>query len=429
MPMSADFQSRLEPALKSIADHFGTPFHIYDEIGIRQTVRELQIAFAQTPHFREYYAVKALPNPTILKILHESGCGFDCSSVPELLLCRAIGARGEEIMFTSNNTSEVEFAAARAEGGSIINLDDINLIDKARPLLELVSFRYNPGHRRTGTAIIGRPEEAKYGLSHDQLLEAYRKAQVEGCTRFGVHTMLISNERDYSFMVDTVEMLLDVTAWLKQEIGIQMEFINIGGGLGIPYHPADQPLNLKALGQEATTLISSFSDKNGFAPAIHMESGRYVTGPHGVLVTRAINRKDTYRTYIGVDANMSALMRPAMYGSYHHITVTGKSEVPNSTIVDVTGSLCENNDKFAIQRALPPIEDGDLLIVHDTGAHGHAMGFNYNGRLRPQELLLRMDGSVELIRRAETLQDHFATLQFEPQRIYPQPAPSTLVTV
>jgi diaminopimelate decarboxylase len=241
--------------------------------------------------------------------------------------------------------------------------------------------------------------------------------------------MLISNERDYTFMADTVAMLLEVALWLKQETDIQLEFINIGGGLGIPYHPDDQPFNLKELGQEATTRIEEFGDKNGFAPALHMESGRFVTGPHGVLVTQAINRKETYRTYIGVDASMSALMRPAIYGSYHHITVAGKSGSPHSTIVDVTGSLCENNDKFAIQRAMPPIDNGDLLIIHDTGAHGHAMGFNYNGRLRPQELLLRMDGSVELIRRAETLQDHFATLQFEPQRLWPQPAPSTLIPV
>lgn len=428
MPMSADFQSRLEGTLESIADHFGTPFHIYDEIGIRQTIHELQATFAQIKGFREYYAVKALPNPHILKIIYEAGCGFDCSSIPELFLSRTTGARGEDIMFTSNNTSEAEFAAAKAEGGCIINLDDINLISKARPLPEYICFRYNPGVHRTGNAIIGKPEEAKYGLRHDQLLTAFREAQAEGCSRFGLHTMLISNERDYRYMVDTIKMLLKLASDVEQATCIQLAFINIGGGLGIPYHPDDHPINLRELGKQATALIEEFGKNNGYVPALHMESGRYVTGPHGALVTRAINRKDTYRTYIGVDASMSALMRPGMYGSYHHVTVAGKLNQESSAIVDVTGSLCENNDKFAIQRPLPHIDVGDLIIIHDTGAHGHAMGFNYNGRLRPQELLLRANGTVELIRRAETLEDHFATLQFDPNRLYPQPAPSNLTT-
>jgi len=428
MPMSADFQSRLEGSLESIADHFGTPFHIYDEIGIRQTIHELQATFAQITGFREYYAVKALPNPHILKILYEAGCGFDCSSIPELFLSRTTGARGEDIMFTSNNTSEAEFAAAKTEGGCIINLDDINLISKARPLPEFICFRYNPGNHRTGNTIIGKPEEAKYGLRYDQLLTAFRQAQAEGCTRFGLHTMLISNERDYRYMVDTIKMLLSLASDLEQATRIQLAFINIGGGLGIPYHLDDLPLNLSELGKHATALIKEFGQNNGYMPALHMESGRYMTGPHGVLVTRAINRKDTYRTYIGVDASMSALMRPGMYGSYHHMTVAGKINERRSAIVDVTGSLCENNDKFAIQRPLPHIDVGDLIIIHDTGAHGHSMGFNYNGRLRPQELLLRADGTVELIRRAETLEDHFATLQFDPNRLYPQPAPSNLTT-
>jgi diaminopimelate decarboxylase len=429
MPMSADFQSRLEPILEAVADRFGTPFHVYDEVGIRQTIYNLTTTFRDVPHFREYYAVKTLPNPHILKIIHEAGCGFDCSSIPELVLSRGVGARGEAIMFTSNNTSPEEFAAARADGGCILNLDDINLIDKASPLPDLICFRYNPGSRRAGNAIIGKPEEAKYGLRHDQLLDAYQRAKAEGCTRFGLHTMLISNERDYRFMLETVRMLLDLAGWLEQEIGMRLEFINMGGGLGIPYQPDDQILDLAALGTETAALFKMFTQKYGYAPALHMESGRYVTGPHGVLITRAINRKDTYRTYIGVDASMSALMRPGMYGSYHHITVAGKGENPALTIVDVTGSLCENNDKFAIQRPLPPVSDGDLLIIHDTGAHGHAMGFNYNGRLRPQELLLRQDGRVERIRRAETLDDYFATLQFEADCLQPQPIQPALTAI
>jgi diaminopimelate decarboxylase len=427
MPMSPSFRHRVEPILPEIASHFGTPFHLYDEAGIRQTIQELTGAFTAIASFREHFAVKALPNPHILKIIHEEGCGFDCSSIPELILSRDVGAREENILFTSNNTSAAEFAAARADGGCILNLDDINLIEKAAPLPDLICFRYNPGSRRSGSAIIGKPAEAKYGVSHHQQLEAYRRAKSLGCTRFGLHTMLISNELDYRFMIETVKMLLDLTSWLEQEVGTRLEFINIGGGLGIPYHPDDLPLDLHALGQETARLFADFAAQQGYCPALHMESGRYVTGPHGVLVTRAINRKDTYRTYIGVDASMSALMRPGMYGAYHHITLAGKGDEPATTVVDVTGSLCENNDKFAIQRALPPIAEGDLLMIHDTGAHGHAMGFNYNGRLRPQELLLRADGSVDLIRRAETTADYFATLNFDPVRLQPAVPGSTLI--
>jgi diaminopimelate decarboxylase len=410
--MSAAFQARLEPIIHQIAEYFGTPFHLYDEVGIRQTIQQLQASFQGVAGFREYFAVKALPNPHILQIIHEMGCGFDCSSIPELVLSRGVGAQGEAIMFTSNNTSAAEIQAATSDGGCILNLDDLNLIEKARPLPELVCFRYNPGNRRTGNAIIGQPAEAKYGVSHEQLLPAYRRARELGARRFGLHTMLISNERDHRFMLETLHMLLDLTAWIETELGIQMEFINMGGGLGIPYHPEESPLDLRTLGAHAQHLFNSFRQQHGYAPALHMESGRFVTGPHGVLVTQAINRKETYRTYVGVDASMSALMRPGMYGAYHHITVAGKPG-PATTVVDVTGSLCENNDKFAIQRALPAIEAGDLLLIHDTGAHGHTMGFNYNGRLRPQELLLRADSSVDLIRRAETVEDYFATLTFE----------------
>lgn len=412
MPMSQEFKKRLFPVLPAITAHFDTPFHIYDEIGIRKTGQQLQAAFADIPVFREYYAVKALPNPAILSIMQNMGFGFDCSSITELMLARSLGARGHEIMFTSNNTSADDFAAAAADDGCILNLDDISLIDKVPQMPELICFRYNPGPRRIGNDIIGKPEEAKYGVSHEQIIEAYRRAQMKGAKRFGLHTMLASNELDYSYMVQTTAMLFELVESISQELDITFDFINIGGGLGIPYLPDTAPLDIKAMGKEIVSLFGGFADKHGYCPALFMESGRYMTGPHGVLVTTAINRKDIYRTYIGVDACMSALMRPALYGAYHHIDVLGKEGGATET-VDVVGSLCENNDKFAIQRSLPEIVDGDILIIHDSGAHGHAMGFNYNGRLRPQELLLRQDGSVALIRRAERPEDYFATLQFE----------------
>lgn len=413
MPMSNAFKQRLFPVLPQLAEHFGTPFHIYDEAGIRETGAALKRAFAGVPRFREYYAVKALPNPRILALMREMGFGFDCSSVAELELARAAGARGEDIMFTSNNTSAEEFAAAAHDGGCILNLDDINLVAKVPQMPELVCFRYNPGPARSGNSIIGNPVEAKYGVAHDQLLDAFRAAQARGARRFGLHTMLASNERDHRYVVQTVRMLLDVIAWAGKELGIRFEFIDMGGGLGIPYRPEDETFDVMALGNESAALLATFRQREGYAPAVFMESGRYITGPHGVLVTRAINHKDTYRHFVGVDACMSALMRPGMYGAYHHIDVLGKTSSAADAPVDVVGSLCENNDKFAIERPLPPVDDGDLLIIQDTGAHGHAMGFNYNGRLRPQELLLGANGQVERIRRAETLQDHFATLQFE----------------
>jgi diaminopimelate decarboxylase len=319
-------------------------------------------------------------------------------------------------MFTSNNTSQDEFEAAFADGGCIINLDDISLLKKLPSIPERICFRYNPGARRTGNAIIGKPAEAKYGISHEQFIEAYRLAQAMGIKRFGLHTMLVSNERGYHYMVDTVKMLLELIEAANNTLGIHFEFINIGGGLGIPYRPENEPLDIEALGGEVTILLNEFCDMQGYKPDLHMESGRYLTGPHGVLITQAINHKHTYRDYVGVDASMSALMRPGMYNAYHHINVYGKTTLNQQKVVDVVGALCENNDKFAIQRSLPPVEDGDLLIIHDTGAHGHSMGFNYNGRLRPQELILRQNGTVDLIRRAETLDDYFATLHFPPQR-------------
>jgi diaminopimelate decarboxylase len=413
MPMPEVFKERLFPALQAITDHYGTPFHIYDEAGIRKTCRQLNEVFSEIETFREYYAVKALPNPKILLLMKDMGFGFDCSSITELLLSRQVGGIGDDLMFTSNNTSAEEFALAAADGGCILNLDDISLVDKVTDMPDTICFRYNPGADRDGNGIIGNPVESKYGVAKDQIVEAYRKARARGASRFGLHTMLASNELNYTYMVTTTEMLLDIVEQIQNELGITFDFINIGGGLGIPYLPEDNPLDLQSMGREITSLFKSFKERNGYMPALLMESGRYITGPHGALIVKAINRKEIYRTYVGVDACMSSLMRPAMYGAYHHIDVLSKNSTTSLETVDVVGSLCENNDKFAIQRDLPPIADGDILVIHDTGAHGHSMGFNYNGKLRPQELLLREDGSISLIRRAETNDDYFATLEFE----------------
>jgi diaminopimelate decarboxylase len=419
MPMSKKFEKRLLPVLDEIIDHFGTPFHIYDEAGIRETGQKFNAAFSRLNGFREYFAVKALPNPRILKIMRDLGFGFDCSSIAELTLSRQTGARGEDIMFSSNNTTADEFQAADADGGCILNLDDTSLIVKVPRMPEKISFRYNPGPRRTGNSIIGEPVESKYGVAHEQIAHAYQAARALGARRFGMHTMLVSNELNYHYMVQTTAMLLEITQWLSEVFDLRFDFINIGGGLGIPYKPEQEPLDLDSMAAEITGLLINFEKRSGFMPRFYIESGRYMTGPHGVLVTTAINQKNTYRKYIGVDACMSALMRPAIYGAYHHITVAGKHPEKHVEKVDVVGSLCENNDKFAIQRLLPEIQDGDRLLIHDTGAHGHAMGFNYNGRLRPKELLLCTNGAVELIRREETLADYFATLDFEPQMRVP----------
>lgn len=413
MPMSQSFQDRLFPIAADLAEHYGTPFHIYDEAGILETGEKLKEAFSGIDGFREYYAVKALPNPRILDLMKKLDFGFDCSSIAELIMSRQVGGKGEDIMFTSNNTTEEEFLFAADDGGSILNLDDISLIEKVPEFPELVCFRYNPGPRRTGNIIIGNPVEAKYGITHEQVISAYKMAMERGAKRFGLHTMVASNERDYTYIVETARMLLQISALVEEELGIRFEFVNIGGGLGIPYDPADHELDLGAMAKEITALFDEFKATHGYAPRMYMESGRWVTGPHGVLITQAINHKDIYREYIGVDACMSSLMRPALYDAYHHIDVIGKSDQEKSETYDIAGSLCENNDKFAVQRKMPPINEGDLLAIHDTGAHGHAMGFQYNARLRPKELLLRTDGSVELIRRAETNADYFQTLTFE----------------
>ncbi len=422
MPMSKSFKERLFPIVDQIAEHYGTPFHIYDEAGILETGESLKQAFSGIEGFREYYAVKALPNPKILDLMQQMGFGYDCSSIAELVLSRNAGGRGEDIMFTSNNTTTEEFNAAAAEGGCVLNLDDISLIEKVPEFPELICFRYNPGPRRTGNIIIGNPVEAKYGVTHEQVVEAYRLAKERGAKRFGLHTMVASNELDYTYMVETARMVLSLVDMVEKELGIQFEFVNIGGGFGIPYKPEQDALNIPQMAREITALFDEFKAEHGYAPRMYMESGRYMTGPHGALVTTAINHKNIYRDYVGVDACMSSLMRPALYGSYHHIDVVGKETAPKDHVYDVSGSLCENNDKFAIQRELPKIEDGDLLVIHDTGAHGHAMGFQYNARLRPKELMLRADGTIELIRREETIEDYFATLNFTENSFKPASA-------
>jgi diaminopimelate decarboxylase len=418
MPMSKDFQERLFPALPGIIKYFGTPFHILDEKGILETGESLKNNFKDIK-FQEFYAVKALPNPAVLKIMKNMGFGVDCSSPSELMLSRANGFHGEDIMFSSNDTSQELFELSLADGGCILNLDDITMIDRLPRMPQLICFRYNPGERRTGNAIIGNPVEAKYGLRYDQVVEAYRKAIGRGAKRFGLHTMIISNERNYQYMVETVRMLIDIVEMVSGALGIKFEFINISGGVGIPYKPDDKNFDMPALAAEAKALLSNFEQKHGYVPRLFMECGRYITGPHGALVATVINRVSKYREYVGVNtSSMSANPRPAIYGAYHQITILdprGNPKPGPQEVVDVVGPLCENNDKFAIQRLLPQTEVGDIMVQHDTGAHSPAMEGNYNGWLRPQELLLRVDGSVEMIRRPETFGDLFATLKFEPK--------------
>jgi diaminopimelate decarboxylase len=416
--MLPEFKERLFKMLPSLIGDFGTPFHIYDMTGIIETSHRLLDAFRGVQNFQEYFAVKALPNPTILALLRKyAGFGFDCSSTMELELAEAVGAWGHDIMFTSNNTTHNDFHEAM-ERGALINLDDISLVAKVPdPFPETICFRYNPGPDRTGNSIIGNPVEAKYGITKEQLVPAYKAACDRGARHFGIHTMVCSNELNYKYMVETVRMLLDLCLTLNHELGIAVEFINMGGGIGIPYKPEDKPFELEKLGEEISTMLLTFHMVSGFLPKLLMESGRFITGPHGVLVSRVINRKDTYQTHVGVDAGMESLMRHAMYGAYHHMTVLNskgkrvKDTERGYEIVNVVGAICENCDRLATQRQLPVTVEGDIIVTHDTGAHGIAMGFNYNGRLRPQELLLKSDGTVLRIRRAETNEDLWRTLR------------------
>ena len=406
-----------EALIRRIAEKYPTPFYLYDEKGIRETCRKLNSAFSWSDGFLNYFAVKALPNPHILEIVKSEGLGGDCSSIAELMLCQTVGLTGEQIMFTSNNTPAHEYKAAK-ELGAVLNLDDIShidFVDEHVGLPDLVSFRFNPGPARTGNVIIGTPEEAKYGFTEQQLFEGYRLLKERGVTRFGLHTMVASNELDGSFFVETARMLFDLAIRIQNDIGIRIEFVNLGGGIGIPYRPEQSPVDLAAVGADIHSLYNSMIVPAGLHPLrVVLENGRMVTGPHGYLVTTCIHHKRIYRDYVGVDASMANLMRPGMYGAYHHITVLGKENAPHDRVVDVVGSLCENNDKFAIHRSLPEVARGDLLVIHDGGAHGHAMGFQYNGKLRSAELLLKENGDVELIRRAETYDDYFATLDFTP---------------
>ena len=402
--------------LEEIISKYPTPFHIYDEKGIRSYARRFNEAFKWNEGFREYYAIKAAPNPYLMKILKQEKFGIDCSSMAELILAERLGMRGEEIMFTSNDTPDYEYAKAK-ELGAIINLDDISHIEyleKHVGLPELLCFRYNPGNLKEGNIIIGHPEEAKYGLTRTQMFEAYKIAKEKGVRRFGIHTMVASNELDPDYFVETAEILFSLVAEISKEIGIHIEFANLGGGIGIPYRPGQKAVDLEYMSAGIQKKYNRYIIENGLPHLkIFFESGRAITGPYGFLVTRVLHLKDTYKKFAGLDACMVNLMRPAMYGAYHHITVMGKENSPAIQKYDVTGSLCENNDKFAIDRELPQVEPGDILVIHDTGAHGHAMGFNYNGKLKSAELLLRENGEVVQIRRAETVEDYFATLDFE----------------
>jgi len=403
--------------LESIIQKYPTPFHIYDEQAIRENARNLVAAFSWAPGFKEYFAVKATPNPYILKILKEEGIGADCSSLAELILAEQAGIVGENIMFSSNATPAEEYQAAN-DLGAIINLDDITHIDyleKHVGIPEIISFRYNPGPLlKGGNDIIGFPEDAKYGLTRAQIMEAYKVMQEKGVKRFGLHTMVISNELSPDSFVATAVMMFDLVLEIYQTLGIRMEMIDLGGGIGIPYKPEQEAVDIKTVSQGIRKAYEEKIVANGLHPLkITMECGRMITGPYGYLVSTAMHKKEIYKNYIGLDACMANLMRPALYGSYHHITVMGKENLPLDHVYDVTGSLCENNDKFAIDRQLPKIDIGDVIVMHDAGAHGHAMGFNYNGKLRSAELLLKTDGSVAMIRRAETIGDYFATLEFE----------------
>ena len=415
--MSDNFPLSHERLLE-LAKKFPTPFYLYDEKAIRDNMADFTKAFSIFPKFTEHFAVKAMPNPYMLKVLADCGCGGDCSSLPELMLCQMSGITGERVIFTSNETPAEEFQLAYKQG-NIINLDDITHIEFLRDALdgkfpELICFRYNPGPLKEGNAIIGKPEEAKYGLTREQIFEAYKKSRDFGAKRFGLHTMVASNELNPDYFVDTAKMLFELTVELKEKLGIKIEFLDLGGGIGIPYKPGQKKVDLFEVAKKIRALYDSMIVPAGLdGLEIKWECGRPITGPYGWLVTKAIHKKDTYRKYIGVDACMADLMRPGMYGAYHEVTVSGKEAAPKTEVYDVVGSLCENCDKFAVQRPLPKIQNGDLVIIHDAGAHGRAMGFNYNGKLRAGEVLMRCDGSFVQIRRRETVQDLFATLDLD----------------
>lgn len=396
-----------------------TPFHLYDEKGIRENAKALQEAFAWNKGFREFYAVKACPNPFVINILREYGSGCDCSSLTELMLSKAMGCQPGDIMFSSNATPAEEYAYAE-KLGAIINLDDITHIDFLEKTIghipETISCRYNPGGLfKISNSIMDNPGDAKYGMTTEQIFEAFRILKAKGAKKFGIHAFLASNTVTNEYYPTLAKILFEVAVKLEQETGADIQFINLSGGIGIPYKPDQEPNDIRAIGAGVKKVYEEVLVPAGMGDvAIYTELGRFMTGPYGYLVTRAIHAKHTYKEYIGCDACAVNLMRPAMYGAYHHITVMGKENEPCDHKYDITGSLCENNDKFAIDRMLPKIDIGDLLVIHDTGAHGFAMGYNYNGKLRSAEVLLKEDGSFELIRRAETPKDYFATLDCFP---------------
>ena len=405
--------------LQEIVKEYPTPFHLYDEKGIRENARALKEAFSWNPGFKEFFAVKATPNPFLIDILREYGCGCDCSSQTELMMAKAVGCKEGDIMFSSNDTPEEEFRYAHEIGG-IINLDDITHIECVEKAIgkipETISCRYNPGGLfKISNDIMDNPGDAKYGMTTEQLFDAFRILKEKGAKKFGLHAFLASNTVTNEYYPMLAKVLFQVAVELKEKVGVSVSFINLSGGIGIPYRPDQEPNDIYAIGEgvrkvyEEVLVPADMKDV-----AIYTELGRFMLGPYGCLVTRAIHEKHTHKEYIGCDACAVNLMRPAMYGAYHHITVMGKEEEACDHLYDITGSLCENNDKFAIDRQLPKIDKGDLLVIHDTGAHGFSMGYNYNGKLKSAEILLKEDGNFELIRRAETPEDYFATFDCFP---------------
>ena len=401
--------------LEEITKTYPTPFHLYDEKGIRENAKRVKEAFAWNPGFKEYFAVKATPNPRILEILRDYGFGTDCSSATELMMSEAAGFTGHDIMFSSNDTPAEEFQMAD-EMGAIINLDDFTHIEFLEQVLgripETISCRFNPGGVfKISNSIMDNPGDAKYGMTEAQMFEAFRVLKEKGAKEFGIHAFLVSNTVTNEYYPMLAEKLFELAVRLQKETGAKIRFINLSGGVGIPYSPDQEPNDIYAIGEGVRQAYEKILTPAGMGDvAIYAEMGRFMLGPYGCLVTKAIHEKHIYKEYVGVDACAVNLMRPAMYGAYHHITVMGKEQEPCDHKYDIVGSLCENNDKFAIDRMLPKIDKGDLLVIHDTGAHGFSMGYNYNGKLRSAELLLKEDGSVQLIRRAETPQDYFATL-------------------
>lgn len=401
--------------IQDITKTYPTPFHIYDEKGIRENAKAVKEAFAWNPGYKEFFAVKANPNPFLIDILREYGCGTDCSSMTELMLSEAMGVKGEDIMFSSNDTPAEEFAYA-AKIGATINLDDfthIEFLEKTiGKLPETLSCRYNPGGVFTmSNGIMDNPGDAKYGLTTEQMYEAFKIMKEKGVKNFGIHAFLASNTVTNEYYPKLAKELFELAVDLQEKTGAHIKFINLSGGVGIPYTPDQTPNDIRAIGEGVHQVYDEVLVKAGMGDvAIYTEMGRFMMGPYGALVTTAIHEKHTHKEYIGVDACAVNLMRPAMYGAYHHITVLGKEDAECTNTYDVTGSLCENNDKFAVDRKLPSIDMGDYIVIHDTGAHGYAMGYNYNGKLKSAELLLKEDGSVQLIRRAETPKDYFATL-------------------